>query len=438
MTEQFGDFSNQNEEDLFADEEEGGTPKSSEAWKIVIVDDEIDIHQMTGVMLKGITFKDKNLKIFNAYSAENAQQVLKQYPDIALIFLDVVMESFDAGLKLVKHIRETLQNHFVRIILLTGQPGQAPEREVIRKYEINDYIHKAELTAQKVFTIVTANLRSYSDMMTIESYRQTLEEKVAQRTCELNEKNVELIDTNNQLKKLNDNLRKLDQAKNDILSLVVHDLKNPLAAIKSLADLIEKDYQRLTEEDLIEMTAMISSSSQRMFELINDLLDVNAIESGKRNISPSFIDIFSILQSLVKEYTIRAELKNIALHIQYNTTKKRCIIFIDQKAVRQVLENLISNAVKYSPHGKNINIRIFEDEYVMRCEIQDEGPGISDSDKLNLFEKFKPLSATPTSGEDSTGLGLYIVKKLVETMDGKVWYESELGLGTTFIVEFPK
>ena len=436
MTEQFGDFSNQNEEDLFADEEEGGTPKSSEAWKIVIVDDEIDIHQMTGVMLKGITFKDKNLKILNAYSAENALQVLKQHPDIALIFLDVVMESFDAGLKLVKHIRETLQNHFVRIILLTGQPGQAPEREVIRKYEINDYVHKAELTAQKVFTIVTANLRSYSDMMTIESYRQTLEEKVAQLTCELNEKNVELIDVNKQLKKLNDNLRELDQTKNDILSLVAHDLKNPLAAIQGLADLIEKDYQRFTEKDIVEMVAMISSSSQRMFELINDLIDVNAIESGKRNISPSFVDIFSVLQSLVKEYTIRAKSKNIALYIQY--TKKQCIVFIDQKAIYQALENLISNAVKYSPHGKNITIRMFQDEYVMRCEIQDEGPGISDSDKLNLFEKFKPLSATPTGGEDSTGLGLYIVNKLMETMDGKVWCESELGLGTTFIVEFPK
>jgi signal transduction histidine kinase len=111
--------------------------------------------------------------------------------------------------------------------------------------------------------------------------------------------------------------------------------------------------------------------------------------------------------------------------------------FVDDNRLHQVLENLISNAVKYSPHGKNIIIRLRQDERHVRCEIQDEGPGLSDSDKQKLFGKFTRLAAKPTGREHSTGLGLFIVKKLVELMNGAVWCESELGQGATFIVEFP-
>ena len=103
----------------------------------------------------------------------------------------------------------------------------------------------------------------------------------------------------------------------------------------------------------------------------------------------------------------------------------------------QVLENLVSNAVKYSPPGKNIFVRLQHSAEAVRCEVQDEGPGLSPEDQKKLFGKFARLSAKPTGGEHSTGLGLSIVKKMVEAMNGKVWCESELGKGATFIVEFP-
>jgi signal transduction histidine kinase len=103
----------------------------------------------------------------------------------------------------------------------------------------------------------------------------------------------------------------------------------------------------------------------------------------------------------------------------------------------QVLDNIISNAVKYSPHRKNIFIRLKSSSEAVRIEIQDEGPGISPDDMQKLFGKFARLSARPTGGEHSTGLGLSIVKKMVEAMNGRVWCESELGKGATFIVELP-
>jgi signal transduction histidine kinase len=109
-----------------------------------------------------------------------------------------------------------------------------------------------------------------------------------------------------------------------------------------------------------------------------------------------------------------------------------------KNTTHQVLDNLISNAVKYSPLGKNIMIRLLQNETYIRCEIQDEGPGLSEADKKKLFGKFNRLTARPTAGEHSTGLGLFIVKKLLEAMGGRVWCESELGHGATFIVEFPR
>ena len=110
---------------------------------------------------------------------------------------------------------------------------------------------------------------------------------------------------------------------------------------------------------------------------------------------------------------------------------------VDPSVMVQVLENLVSNAIKYSPSGKNIRVRLSKDPSHVRCEVRDEGPGLSAEDQKKLFGKFARLSAKPTGGEHSTGLGLSIVKKMVEAMNGKVWCESELGKGATFVVQLP-
>jgi response regulator RpfG family c-di-GMP phosphodiesterase len=164
----------------FYDEEaEAYQGSLSTPWKILIADDEEEVHAVTRMVLSGFTFENRHLHLLGAYSGEETREMLRQHPDLAVILLDVVMEEDDAGLAVVKFIREELRNSFIRIILRTGQPGQAPERRVTMEYDINDYKEKTELTAQKLFTTITSALRAYRDLRTIERNKKGLEHIVA-------------------------------------------------------------------------------------------------------------------------------------------------------------------------------------------------------------------------------------------------------------------
>ena len=153
--------------------------KNGDKWKVLVVDDDEIIHAVTKMVLADYHFEGKGLEMISAYSATEAVEILEKEKDVALILLDIIMETDDAGLRCAKQIREDLQNHNVRIIMRTGQPGQAPEHEVIVNYDINDYKAKTELTAQKLFTVVTASLRSYNQIKTIEQNKKGLENIIA-------------------------------------------------------------------------------------------------------------------------------------------------------------------------------------------------------------------------------------------------------------------
>jgi len=144
-------------------------------WKVLIVDDEEAVHKITRITLKGYFFLGRGIKLFSAYSGHDVKTILAKEKEIALILLDVVMEEEDTGLKLVEYIRNVLENHAIRIVLRTGQPGKAPEQAVISQYDINDYKTKPEFTAQKLYTCVTACLRAYQSLKTIERNSEGLE-----------------------------------------------------------------------------------------------------------------------------------------------------------------------------------------------------------------------------------------------------------------------
>ncbi|MDR3517073.1 MAG: diguanylate cyclase [Azospirillaceae bacterium] len=150
-------------------DDDGGTP-----WKVLIVDDDAEVHAVTRLALRNLKFHNRTLEFLHAHSGKDAVALIEQHRDIALILLDVVMETDDAGLRLVEHIRGELRNHNVRIVLRTGQPGQAPETEVIHRYDINDYKAKTELTQQKLCTTVVTALRGYRDLVAIETSRKGL------------------------------------------------------------------------------------------------------------------------------------------------------------------------------------------------------------------------------------------------------------------------
>ncbi len=166
-----------NDEIFFLDEKEESIPSIPVRgiWKVLIVDDEPEVHSVTKLALNDFKFDQREIAFMDAYSGQEAIDMMKKYTDIAVIFLDVVMEEDDSGLKFVHFIRKELKNYLVRIILRTGQPGQAPEKRIIVDYDINDYKTKTELTSHKLFTTLVASLRTYRDMKIIDDNKKGLE-----------------------------------------------------------------------------------------------------------------------------------------------------------------------------------------------------------------------------------------------------------------------
>lgn len=206
-------FASEDDEVVLVNEPMTLENRPKDSWKILLVDDDVEIHKVTKLALGDFEFEGKSLTFFSAYSGNEAKQIIQEHPDIAMILLDVIMETDDAGLEVVKYIRNTLQNKLVRIILRTGQPGKVPEDTIILRYDINDYKTKTELTRQQLLTKVITSLRGFSALLRIEKskqalsdialenarlyeqiekYAHTLEEKVAERTQELEIKNQQL------------------------------------------------------------------------------------------------------------------------------------------------------------------------------------------------------------------------------------------------------
>jgi len=160
---------------IFATEKSDGAhiKKTAGEWKVMIADDDTEVHYMTQLVLSDFSFSDKTIQFVSACSGKEAKELMRRHPDIALILLDVIMEEDDSGLEVIRYVREELENHLVRIVLRTGQPGQAPERKVIVDYDINDYKSKTELTSEKLFTTVLTSLRAYqslTDLKKTENY----------------------------------------------------------------------------------------------------------------------------------------------------------------------------------------------------------------------------------------------------------------------------
>jgi ligand-binding sensor domain-containing protein/signal transduction histidine kinase len=260
-----------------------------------------------------------------------------------------------------------------------------------------------------------------------------LKEEVRKRTLQLEQSNQELAWSNGRLHDLNNE-------KNAILGIAAHDLKTPLSTMLTLTELVENDNATLSHEELYHFNSLMRQSANRMMALITQLLNMNMIDEGKLNISREELQVNVLIAALVADAEALARPKNLIFH--YDKPDKLYYIHADQSAYMQIIENLLSNAVKYSPLSKNVWVELAVTErdgreYVI-CSVRDEGNGLTDEDKKRLFGKFARLSARPTGGEHSTGLGLSIVKKLVEAMNGEIWCESEHRKGATFSVAFPR
>jgi|JFJP01.1.fsa_nt_gi signal transduction histidine kinase len=229
----------------------------------------------------------------------------------------------------------------------------------------------------------------------------------------------------------NTHLNQLMLEKNELMGIVAHDLKNPLSAIKGYAEELRDEASSMELAEIQLYAGKIEDSSQRMFSLISNLLDVNVVESGKLKIVMQKAMLENILAECITRQLDHATRKGIKIELSGNS----CQIETDTQLFHQVMDNLISNAIKYSYHNTQVNIRIQMGDGKTRCIVEDQGPGLSVEDHAKLFGKFNRLTPVPTAGEHSTGLGLFIVKKLVNALGGQIWCESELGHGSRFIVQ---
>ncbi|HEY0743504.1 MAG TPA: ATP-binding protein [Chryseosolibacter sp.] len=235
-----------------------------------------------------------------------------------------------------------------------------------------------------------------------------------------------------QLEKRNHHLVALDEEKNNLIKILAHDLRTPINHVQGLAQIFLLSNSDLKEEDRL-IIQKISDASVRLNKMITNILDIDSIENNRVKIFMDRVSPGPMLMQVVKSFEKQAARKEIT--IRFN---QMCDPMIegDSLFLIQVFENLISNALKFSDKGKSIDVSMEERDDSVVIAIRDEGPGLTEEDKSLLFRKFQRLSAKPTDGENSTGLGLSIVKKYVELMKGTVWCESEVGKGAVFLLRF--
>ncbi|MDW3192077.1 MAG: ATP-binding protein [Cytophagales bacterium] len=229
----------------------------------------------------------------------------------------------------------------------------------------------------------------------------------------------------------NQQLTRLNQEKNDLIEVLAHDLRSPLSKIAGFSRLLSESDQIRPEEK--ELNGYIMKSSEEMESMISKILDVEAIESGNRNLQLEKLDVSVLGKEVISELEDKANAKSISIHVQ---DCDGCYVLGDRFYLRQIIENLLSNAIKFSPKGKGIDYMARVEGQFICIAVKDEGPGIEEEDRERLFNKYQ-TAALPTGGEASTGLGLWIVKLFSEIMHGSVRFETELNKGTTFYVRLP-
>lgn len=251
---------------------------------------------------------------------------------------------------------------------------------------------------------------------------------------ELSKLNNELATLHRELSRKNLELEKLNAEKNRFLGIAAHDVRSPLSIVLNYAEFLEEDIGDQLSEENLKFLRNIKVASNFMINLINNLLDISAIESGKFDIQLEALDLSSLARNTIELNRLFARKKHIDLVADIQPTPS---ILADPGKIEQVLNNLISNAIKYSHEKTTVTVSLSSDEQMIRVTVRDQGQGIPKAELETLFQPFQKTSVRSTAGEKSTGLGLAIVKKIIEAHHGSVGVESEVGVGSTFFCTLP-
>lgn len=238
-----------------------------------------------------------------------------------------------------------------------------------------------------------------------------------------------------EVKERNQKLKELSDYKDEILSIAAHDLRSPLSAIHMSATLLNGYADKMDENEKKEALDGMVTKAKHMISMLNEMLDISVIESGKLVLKKKLMDLSGILQGKFHEVTPYARSKNIELF--YEVPDKLPDVNVDANKIGEVLDNLLTNAIKYTSSGGKVKLKAIREDHTIQVCVEDSGVGIKKSEQQKLFKKFSRTSARPTAGESSTGLGLAIAKKIVDLHEGKIWVESQKGIGSKFYFTVP-
>ncbi|MCC7439521.1 MAG: tetratricopeptide repeat-containing sensor histidine kinase [Armatimonadetes bacterium] len=350
-----------------------------------------------------------------------------------------------ALMSLAGHQRDDVRDYEYAISLLQKALATAPDRDQLRRADIHRELAEAYRLAdnfQQAFHHLSEHYALKDQAMNerstvrIRTMMLQFDTEQARKEAEIAHlRNVELVQANAQLQQANERLVGLNYEKNEFLGITAHDLKNPIAAIRGFAGLLRDRTMANDPTFVAELATDILQTADRMFETITNLLDINRLEEGEMQMRTTAVDVADIIDRVARPYLERASQKGQTLTIQ--PAERAIRVMADANLLVQALDNLLSNAIKFSPRGKQITVRTVMVGSKVRIEVQDQGPGLTAKDRQRLFGKFARLSARPTAGEHSTGLGLSIVQRLMELMQGSVWCQSEPGNGALFVLELP-
>ncbi len=368
---------------------------------VLIVDDDPRNLQLLSELLQ-----ESGIDVAGANGGAMCFKVLaRRKPD--LILCDIIMPDID-GYAVCRHLKADPELRDIPLIFLTAR---TETEDLLKGFEAGavDYLTKPFERAE-----LLARVRLH---MELKQARDTI------------------LDYMHRLEGLNEKLASLNEEKNQFLGIVAHDLKNPLTTIMMSADMVDARKQRLTPSELSDYMQMITRNAQRIRLIITKLLDVNKIESGRMVVESQAFDLSHFTARLSEQYQNQAERKRIELLI--DLPKDPVELVSDENLLMQILDNLLSNAIKYSPPDRRVWLSLKQTRSEVLLTLRDEGPGFTPEDKAKLYQKFAKLSARPTAGEASTGLGLSIVKRLSEMLGAQLDCDSEPGRGTTFYLRLP-
>jgi len=389
--------------------------KTTKHFNILIVDDDKSVHIVTKLSLKDFTYEGWTLNFTSAFSAEEAKSILRSDIEFAVVLLDVVMESETSGLEVADFIRNDINNHLLRITLRTGQPGQAPEQEVIVNYDIDNYRNKTELSSDKLFSVMYTSIRNFKKLQ------------------ELERKNIVLEEEKNRSEHYAKELTKSLEFKTQFFRNISHELKTPLNSIITLAELLVNSKKENLTPSGKEKVGIIFKAGKTLLQLIEDILTLSRLEAKKHVLNKENFSTNIIIEAVYELFYEIANKKNIDLICKEDIS---VTINNDKEKFIQVLNNLVSNAIKFTSSGK-VTIHVYKDRDNIIIDVIDTGIGIERKSQQNIFEAFTQADATIKRKFEGSGVGLAICKEYVSLMGGNISLKSVLNEGSTFSVSFP-